>query len=310
MGVSTSIRKFLSARMEQGAISSTSLLITLFCDLVTRHGGEIWLGSLIRSLAPLGVSERLVRTAVFRLVQDNWLVSRKEGRRSYYSLSPWGYKQYQRAARRIYSSERPEWDGIWTLVIPSFVNEDKREPMRKGLLWQGFGLLSTGVYALPSQDRKSLNELLSELDIRDSVVIMTARADQSISGDALQRQVMERWNLAELDKQYQAFLSRYRPVLRYLSGNGSPDPERAFLLRTLMIHDYRRILLRDPELPVDMLPSDWAGFDAHDVTAEIYKCIGVKSATWFSNSMESVLGKLPAADALFFKRYGGLPERC
>ncbi len=294
--------------MEQGAISSTSLLITLFCDVISRHGGEIWLGSLIRSLAPLGVNERLVRTAVFRLVQDNWLVSCKEGRRSYYSLSPWGHKQYHRAARRIYSSERPEWDGIWTLVIPSFVVEDKREPLRKGLLWQGFGLLSTGVYAQPSRDRESLDELLNELNAQDSVIIMTARADESIKGNALQRQVMERWNLLELGKQYQSFLSRYQPVLRYLSGNGSPDPERAFLLRTLLIHDYRRILLRDPELPVDMLPRDWAGFDAHDVTAEIYKCIGVKSAAWFSDTMESMSGKLPAADAVFFKRYGGLPE--
>jgi hypothetical protein len=62
MASSQSILKFLSGRMAQGSISSTSLLITLFCDAVTRHGGEIWLGSLIRSLAPLGISERLVRT--------------------------------------------------------------------------------------------------------------------------------------------------------------------------------------------------------------------------------------------------------
>jgi phenylacetic acid degradation operon negative regulatory protein len=310
MASSHSIRKFLSERMAQGGISSTSLLITLFCDAVTQHGGEIWLGSLIRSLAPLGISERLVRTAVFRLVQDDWLVSRKEGRRSYYGLSPSGFNQYQRAARRIHTSRRPEWDGVWTLVIPSFVDEDKREPLRKGLLWQGFGLLSPGVYAMPSQDRKSLHELLNELDLRDSVVIMTARADESGNGDALRRQVMERWNLTELGEQYQSFLDRYQPVLRYLSGKGAPDPERAFLLRTLLIHDYRRILLRDPELPIDMLPNDWAGFDAHDLTAEIYKCIGAGSATWFSNTMENAAGSLPPAGAVFFRRYGGIPEHC
>jgi phenylacetic acid degradation operon negative regulatory protein len=310
MASTHSIRKFLTVRMAQGSISSTSLLITLFCDAVTRHGSKIWLGSLIRSLAPLGISERLVRTAVFRLVQDDWLVSRKEGRRSYYGLSPAGFSQYQRAARRIYSDRRPEWDGVWTLVIPSFVDEVKREPLRKGLLWQGFGLLSPGVYAMPAQDRESLNELLGELNVRDSVVIMTARSGESTNGDALQRQVMERWNLAELGEQYQSFLDRYRPVLRYLSGNGAPDPERAFLLRTLLIHDYRRILLRDPELPNDMLPNDWAGFDAHNVTADIYKCIGAGSATWFSNTMENASGSLPAADSVFFKRYGGIPERC
>ncbi len=294
--------------MAQGNISSTSLLITLFCDAVTRHGGEIWLGSLIRSLSPLGVSERLVRTAVFRLVKDDWLVSRKEGRRSYYDLSPSGFNQYQRAARRIYTNKRPEWNGVWTLVIPSFVQEEKREPLRKGLLWQGFGLLSAGVYAMPSQNRKSLDELLGELGLRDSVVIMTAHADESTNGDALQRQVMERWNLADLDEQYQSFLDRYQPVLRYLSGEGAPDAERAFALRTLLIHDYRRLLLRDPELPLDMLPNDWAGFDAHNVTADIYKCIGAGSATWFSNTMENTKGSLPAADSIFFKRYGGIPE--
>ena len=32
--------------------AGTSLLITLFCDTVTVHGGEAWLGSLARALAP------------------------------------------------------------------------------------------------------------------------------------------------------------------------------------------------------------------------------------------------------------------
>jgi len=182
--------KFLASRMQQGRISSTSMLITLFCDTVVRHGGEIWLGSLIRALAPLGISDRLVRTAVFRLVQDDWLVSRKDGRRSYYSLSPSGFSQYQRAARRIYASERPDWDGVWTLVIPSSVPWDKRELLRKGLLWQGFGLLSTGVYALPTNNRKSLDELLEELEVCESVVTMTARSDETCNGQALQRRVM------------------------------------------------------------------------------------------------------------------------
>ena len=143
-----------------------------------------------------------------------------------------------------------------------------------------------------------------------SVEFWGRRPHESSNGDALQRQVMERWNLAELGEQYRSFLDLYRPVLRYLSGNGAPDPERAFLLRTLLIHDYRRILLRDPELPIDMLPHDWAGFDAHNVTADIYKCIGASSATWFSNTMKNASGSLPAADSVFFKRYGGIPERC
>jgi len=96
--------------------------------------------------------------------------------------------------------------------------------------------------------------------------------------------------------------------LRYLSGKHVPEPESALLLRTLLMHDYRRILLRDPELPSDMLPADWTGFEAHNVTAEIYRHIGELSARWFAENMENTSGRLPYADALFFKRYGGLPQ--
>ena len=59
--------------MQEGNISSTAVVFTFFCDVVTQHGGEIWLGSVIQALAPLGINERLTRTAVFRLVQDDWL---------------------------------------------------------------------------------------------------------------------------------------------------------------------------------------------------------------------------------------------
>jgi phenylacetic acid degradation operon negative regulatory protein len=45
-----------------------SLLVTVFGDSVAPHGGRAWLGSLIGLLAPFGISERLVRTSVYRLV--------------------------------------------------------------------------------------------------------------------------------------------------------------------------------------------------------------------------------------------------
>jgi phenylacetic acid degradation operon negative regulatory protein len=302
------IKAFLAARMKQGHISSTSLLITLFCDAVSCHGGEIWLGSLIRVLAPLGLSERLVRTAVFRLVQDDWLTSRKEGRRSYYRLSDSGTVQYRRAARRIYSGARPEWDGSWTLLIPAAIAEEKRDALRKGLLWQGFGMLAPGVYARPTQDKASLHELLDELDIHESLVIMSSRAEGTASTKALQGRVSERWNLDDLGHQYEEFLSQYRPVLRKLRFQGAPGAESGFLLRTLLIHDYRRILLRDPGLPAAMLPADWAGFEAQELTAVIYGLIRTDSSVWFSKVMQDASGEMPRADAILFQRFGNAIE--
>jgi len=59
--------RFLQQRMQEGNISATALVFTFFCDVVTQHDGEIWLGSIIHALSPLPVSERLTRTAAIRL---------------------------------------------------------------------------------------------------------------------------------------------------------------------------------------------------------------------------------------------------
>ena len=106
--------RFLQQRMQTGNISSTTLVFTFFCDVVTQHGGEIWLGSVIHALAPLGVNERLIRTAVFRLVQDGWLESRKLGRRSYYRLTRTGQHYYRRPRNQhhIYHQQRDRSGGL------------------------------------------------------------------------------------------------------------------------------------------------------------------------------------------------------
>jgi phenylacetic acid degradation operon negative regulatory protein len=297
------IGEFLQIRMARGQISSTSLIFTLFCDALTQHGGEVWLGSLIHALGPLGLSERLVRTAVFRLQQDGWLESRKIGRCSYYRPTATGNNLYAKAARRIYATGKPGWDGTWTLVIPALVAEEKKDLLRKSLFWQGFRLLSAGVYALPSSNRRSLNETLQEMNISDNVIVLSAREDEPATNGYLQSLVLERWNLDGLEQLYEDFVQNYRPALKMVQNKRLPDGQQCFLLRTLLIHEYRRILLRDPELPAPMLPANWTGFTAQSLTARIYQRIAKDSAHWLSNEMKNAKGKLPAASAEFFVRY-------
>jgi phenylacetic acid degradation operon negative regulatory protein len=71
----------------QGRGQAGSVIVTVFGDGVLPRGGGIWLGSLIGLLAPLGLNERLVRTAVFRLAQDDWLEAVAQGRRADYRLT-------------------------------------------------------------------------------------------------------------------------------------------------------------------------------------------------------------------------------
>jgi len=296
--------RFLQRRMHEGNISSTALVFTFFCDVVTQHGGEIWLGSVIQALAPLGINERLIRTAVFRLVKDGWLESRKQGRRSYYRLTKTGQHYYQRAAKRIYTSNKADWDGVWTLLFISLVPDEQRDALHRGLSWLGYGRLAAGVYALPCNDRPPLIELLADLSLEDCIVHMLAQADNAGS---LKKLVMSRWKLNDLRQRYKAFTIQYSKALRTLQSNKPPNGHSLFLLRVLLVQEYRRILLSDPELPAAMLPADWEGYAAQSLAGEIYRKITSQTAIWANRELLNADGKLKGGTNLLKTRFSRQP---
>ncbi|MGZ3183656.1 MAG: PaaX family transcriptional regulator, partial [Telluria sp.] len=116
-----------------------SLVMTIFGDAIVPHGGRLWLGSLIELVEPLGVTDRLVRTSVFRLAQEGWLVANREGRRSSYALLPEARPRFERANRRIYAAPGLDWDGRWTLLLApgGSIATSLRAAVRKELEWEG-----------------------------------------------------------------------------------------------------------------------------------------------------------------------------
>ena len=292
--------RFLQQRMQEGNISATALVFTFFCDVVTQHDGEIWLGSIIHALAPLPISERLTRTAAFRLQQDGWLQSRKQGRRSYYQLTQTGQNYYKRAANRIYAGKQPDWDGHWTLLFTSMVPENKRDALRRGLLWQGYGRLASSVYALPRDQRPALDQLLSELGVQDNIVVMQAHADDE---EPLRKLVLSHWKLDELRQRYKAFTGHYKKAFKALNSKQPASGHSMFLLRILLIHEYRKILLSDPELPVAMLPVDWDGYAARSLTGDIYRLLAETSTEWVSRELLNADGLLPNGGDILKTRF-------
>ena len=292
--------RFLQQRMQEGNISATALVFTFFCDVVTQHDGEIWLGSIIHALAPLSINERLTRTAAFRLQQDDWLQSYKQGRRSYYQLTPTGQNYYKRAANRIYAGKQPDWDGHWTLLFTSMVPEQKRDALRRGLLWQGYGRLASSVYALPRDQRPALDQLLTELGVTDNIVAMQAHADDA---EALRKLVLSHWKLDELRRRYKAFTGHYKKAFKALNNRRPASAHSMFLLRILLIHEYRKILLGDPELPAAMLPSNWDGYAARSLTGDIYRLTAKTSTEWVSQALLNADGFLPHGGDILKTRF-------
>ena len=48
----------------------------------------------------------------------------------------------------------------------------------------------------------------------------------------------------------------------------------------LLVHEYRRIVLRDPILPAEILPTSWPGTAARQLCADIYTRVLPASERW------------------------------
>ncbi len=283
-----------------------SLIISIFGDSISQHGNSVWLGSLIAALEPFGLNQRQIRTAVFRLVQEGWLVARQIRRRSYYSFTDFGSRHYEKAARRIYAAGDSSWDGNWVLVMPAFVSNSEKEVLRRELLWLGYGALSAAVLAHPSADRCSLDETLQELDLVQKVIVLQANTTELASREALKRLTHTSWRLDEIEPRYMEFLTRFRAILAAVKRAKRLEHSQCFQVRTLLIHQYRRILLHDADLPEELLPANWPGRLARRLAANLYRLVHKGAMEFITANMETVEGNLPPADDQYYARFGRL----
>ncbi len=297
------MRNFVSRRLSKAQVSATSLIFTIFGDTVSVHGGSIWLTSVIDAMERFGINERLVRTSVYRLVKDGLLESERIGRCSYYRFSDAGKKFSARASSRIYASQAECTETNWLLALVGRAHGPASE-LRRGLQWLGFQALRPGLYAHPAGDKQALKQMLTEQST-DDVVIFDAEPGGLGSERPLRELVYEKWSLESMAKHYREFCRVYRPQVKKLA-RGAFSAEDAFLLRTMMIHEYRRVLLKDPQLPDAMLPGDWEGNAAHDIAARIYRAAGPIAVEFIRDRLENASGALPAPNARFEARFGGL----
>lgn len=299
-------RRLIEAAIEQAKPRAKSLIVTVYGDALLPRGGEVWLGALARLVEPFGLGERAVRTAVFRLVQDGILMVTKQGRRSYYALTETGRRHFDAAQRRIYATAEPDWDGGWTVALAAGALEaGERAAMRRELGWQGFAEAAPGVFLHPGDPGDQPTRTLAALGLCDRVVVFSARARDAPAG-ALGRLADRSWDLGGIDAAYRAFLDAFRPIAAALEGARVADPETAFLIRTLLIHEYRRTLLKDPSLPRALLPANWSGRRAGELARAIYRAVAWPAAGHVETVSRAAQTPLPPPEAAFERRFGGL----
>jgi phenylacetic acid degradation operon negative regulatory protein len=287
----------------QRPLRGGSLIVTMFGDSILPRGGAIALGSLIELAAPFGLNERLVRTAASRLAQEGWIEGRRAGKLSEYQLSKNGRARFAEATKRIYSEPDSAWSGRWTLIVVPSMRAAQRNEIRRELVWLGFGEISAAVFAHPEFDSRALREQRSLGGLLGKVVAFEASLAED---DAPQRLVALGWDLNDLGLRYQRFVTRFTGVQAELASHRDLDPQDGFLVRTLLIHEYRRLHLRDPLLPAQLLRADWPGAQAAALCRDIYSRVFEPSERHLTRVASRLAGPLPAAEASVMLRFGGI----
>ncbi|MGB6105504.1 MAG: phenylacetic acid degradation operon negative regulatory protein PaaX [Pusillimonas sp.] len=300
------LQRLIHTLLERDPPRAKSLCVTLLGDAIEPHGGSIWLSSLIELVTPLGINERLLRTSVFRLVAQDWLQSERHGRRSLYRLSEHGRELTRQASAHIYDGATPHWQGNWTLVVlPRFGNASlsKRGEVRRELIWAGFGALAPGVFALPRDHSAAAHKVLGKLKLSDHALVLGAHEMNEGKGLLIGDLIAQCWDMDGVAGQYQNFQDTFGPMLAAIGDDMRPS--QAYAVRALTLHEWRRIVLHDPQLPQQMLPPDWPGHAARKLCGTLYWRVFEQAEA----HLDEVLGQDPERyqpiKPYAYQRFGG-----
>ncbi|MEP2682011.1 MAG: PaaX family transcriptional regulator C-terminal domain-containing protein [Sulfitobacter sp.] len=216
-----------------------SLMVSLFGDLAQGEGDAIDGPVLSAIMGALDVRPEASRVALHRLRNDGWLQSHKIGRISQHSLTAQGRAESAAASPRIYAAP-PDLSEPWQMMV----TEENGRETDSALRDAGF------IAALPR----------AYVGRADSAVPKGCLALPGTPPPDWLRRAVEP---AELEADYAALLAALSTLDAEL-----PDADRlsaldVAVLRCLIVHNWRRLVLKHPALPGGLIRPEWPGYRCH-----------------------------------------------
>jgi len=238
-------------------VRARSALFDVYGSYLRARGGSATIAALVRLLEPLGFEAPAIRTAVSRMVRQDWLRPVRLPDGPGYALTRRAERRLDEAASRIYRTRPSTWDGRWhVLVLEELPNRGYRDRLDSSLRLIGYGPLGPTTWVAPRPSAE-LTDILEDVPAR---VFHGEHEgdDKELAARA--------WDLDTLGADYAVFVTEWLPVVSAVDGSG---PAEAFAASQRLLHAWRKFLFRDPGLPAPVLPPDWPGtvaaefFDKH-----------------------------------------------
>lgn len=216
-----------------------SIIVSLFGDLARRPGDRLSGGALTRIIMPMGIKPEAIRVALHRLRKDGWIDSSREGRTSVHFLTEYGRTQSDRVTPRIYA-RAPEVPDAWHMLIAE--DGSGAQTLNEMLMTDTYIGLGRLIALGPGPVPEDCDDL----------------AGFEVTARAIPEWMQTRLYPEDLGA---ACASLYRDCAE-LRGSNRPrilTPLEIATLRTLLVHRWRRVALRHPDLPAVYQPPGWMG---------------------------------------------------
>jgi len=212
--------------------------------------------------------------AIGRLEREGLLRKTKRSRDAYLRITSQG-RQFLERSRSRRRETPPPWDRRWRLVIFDIPEKqrDLRRRLRRHLAAWGFGRVQRSVWISPHDYQDQILDVARRAGLTPCVFHLTVEKFS----------VPDNRRLAEAFWDIRGLQDRYRSLMRTYARKMAPPPAKGHT--AAMLHrrslrnlewDYLAILSRDPQLPEDLLPANWAGAAARRF---VERCRGRLSRT-------------------------------
>jgi phenylacetic acid degradation operon negative regulatory protein len=178
---------------------------------------------------------------------------------------------------------------LLTYSIPETKRQLRRK-LRRRLLWLGFGTLNHATWISPRDLKDEVERIADSLKLRPFIEFFTAEH----KGFTSNKEIVSRcWDLNQLNTYYTELINRYGPFFEEyqnrLEAGERLEPQECFIQRFMLIHEYRFSPYVDPNLPLELLPSDWLGERATQLFQQYHDLLVEEAETF----LDSILSKAP-----------------
>lgn len=270
---------------KDGRLRVWSMVITIFGDAIQPRGGRVSTARLQEILGRMRIEPGALRTALSRLAKEGWVNREREGRRSFYRLSSKGIAEFEPATRRIYAPVTPDTGGDWILGLT--MDRGGRVKVESDVLASQGLVLGAGGFLWQASQAPDLAWLRKRgiLSVAGRLNDVPATFKLAIAPD-------------ETRSAYLKLMSDFSDLDATVL-----SPLDAFAARILLVHHWRRIVLRAPDLPAALQPKGWPAAKGRGFVARLYRDLAAVSEPWLDKPVTDGLTGLPPAIASFSRRF-------